>query len=482
MIKQQLQLKLSQKLSPQQIKLMKLIQLSTLDLEQKIESELGENPALDNGLEERTDDDDQHDDGYNETEKISSDDIDFDPYLSDDEIPSYRLYANNQSADDDEKAIPVSGGISFHQFLLQQVGNLILSEKELQIAEFLIGSIDDSGYLRRTDEELIDDLAFTQGLMVDEEQLQKVLKAVQTLDPVGVGTRSLQECLSVQLKRKKNDRKEIENAKKIIDNLFDLFSRKHFKKIQERLNISESELKDTLAIISKLNPKPGGSISSDSNNTQIVPDFILTIEDGKLQVNLNRRNAPKLKISNAYKEMLSGYQESNNKSKSQQEAALFIKQKLDAAKWFIDAIEQRHQTLYLSINAIVDHQKEYFLSGDERSLKPMILKDIADKIKMDISTVSRVANSKYIDSPYGVKLLKSFFSEGLKNEEGEDVSSIEIKKILESLISEENKKKPLADQALSSLLKEKGYIVARRTVAKYREQLDLPVARLRKEL
>ena len=482
MIKQQLQLKLSQKLSPQQIKLMKLIQLSTLDLEQKIESELGENPALDNGLEERTDDDDQHDDGYNETEKINSEDIDFDPYLSDDEIPSYRLYANNQSADDDEKAIPVSGGISFHQFLLQQVGNLILSEKELQIAEFLIGSIDDSGYLRRTDEELIDDLAFTQGLMVDEEQLLKVLKAVQTLDPVGVGTRSLQECLSVQLKRKKNDRKEIENAKNIIDNLFDLFSRKHFKKIQERLNISESELKDTLAIISKLNPKPGGALSSNSQNTQIVPDFILTIEDGKLQVNLNRRNAPKLKISNAYKEMLSGYQESNNKSKSQQEAALFIKQKLDAAKWFIDAIEQRHQTLYLSINAIVDHQREYFLTGDERTLKPMILKDIADKIKMDISTVSRVANSKYIDSPYGVKLLKSFFSEGLKNEEGEDVSSIEIKKILESLISEESKKKPLADQALSSLLKEKGYIVARRTVAKYREQLDLPVARLRKEL
>ena len=482
MIKQQLQLKLSQKLSPQQIKLMKLIQLSTLDLEQKIESELGENPALENGLEERTDDDDQHDDGYNETEKISSEDIDFDPYLSDDEIPSYRLYANNQSADDDEKAIPVSGGISFHQFLLQQVGNLILSEKELQIAEFLIGSIDDSGYLRRTDEELIDDLAFTQGLMVDEQQLLKVLKAVQTLDPVGVGTRSLQECLSVQLKRKKNDRKEIENAKNIINNLFDLFSRKHFKKIQERLNISESELKDSLSIISKLNPKPGGSISSNSQNTQIVPDFILTIEDGKLQVNLNRRNAPKLKISNAYKEMLSGYQESNNKSKSQQEAALFIKQKLDAAKWFIDAIEQRHQTLYLSINAIVDHQREYFLTGDERTLKPMILKDIADKIKMDISTVSRVANSKYIDSPYGVKLLKSFFSEGLKNEEGEDVSSIEIKKILESLISEESKKKPLADQALSSLLKEKGYIVARRTVAKYREQLDLPVARLRKEL
>ena len=482
MIKQQLQLKLSQKLSPQQIKLMKLIQLSTLDLEQKVQSELGENPALDSGLEDKPEEEEHFDDGYDEANKINSEDIDFDPYLSDDEIPAYRLYANNYSADDDEKAIPVSGGVSFHQFLLQQVGNLILDENELQIAEFLIGSIDDSGYLRRTDEELIDDLAFTQGFMVDEVQLQKVLKAVQTLDPVGVGTRSLQECLSIQLDRKNNDRNEVNNAKIIINDLFDLFSRKHFKKIQERINISEEELKEALALIGKLNPKPGGSISSSSQNTHIVPDFILTIEEGKLQVVLNRRNAPKLKVSNTYKEMLSGYQESSKKSKSQLDAVLFIKQKLDAAKWFIDAIEQRYQTLYLTINAIVEHQKEYFLSGDERKLKPMILKDIADKIKMDISTVSRVANSKFIDSPYGVKLLKSFFSEGLKNEEGEDVSSIEIKKILETLIKNENKKKPLADQALSSLLKEKGYIVARRTVAKYREQLDLPVARLRKEL
>lgn len=482
MIKQQLQLKLNQKLSPQQIKLMKLIQLSTLDLEQKIQSELGENPALESGLEDKFEEEDPYDDGYNEADKISSEDIDFDLYLSDDEIPAYRLYANNYSADDDEKAVPVSGGISFHQFLLQQAGNLILNKEELQIAEFLIGSIDDSGYLRRTDEELIDDLAFTQGLMVEEATLQKVLKAVQTLDPVGVATRTLQECLSVQLDRKTADRDSVGHAKLIINDLFELFSRKHFKKIQEKLSISEVELKEALTLIGKLNPKPGGSISSNSQNTHIVPDFILTIEEGKLQVILNRRNAPKLKVSNAYKEMLSGYQESNKKSKTQLDAVLFIKQKLDAAKWFIDAIEQRHQTLYLTINAIVEHQKDYFLTGDERQLKPMILKDIADKIQMDISTVSRVANSKYIDSPYGVKLLKSFFSEGLKNEEGEDVSSIEIKKILETLISKENKNKPLADQALSGLLKEKGYIVARRTVAKYREQLDIPVARLRKEL
>lgn len=482
MIRQQLQLKLAQKLSPQQIKLMKLIQLSTLELEQKIESEIGENPALESGTETALDDDETTDEHFGDSEKIGSEDIDFDPYLSDDEIPAYKLYANNQSSDSDEKAIPVSGGISFHQYLLQQVGNLILDEKELQIAEFLIGSIDDSGYLRRSDEELIDDLAFTQSLFVEKEQLDKVLKAVQTLDPVGVATRSLQECLSVQLHRKKNDREGIDVARKIIDELFDLFSRKHFKKIQERLNISEEALKDALELIGKLNPKPGGSLASNSLNTQIIPDFTLTIEDGKLQVSLNRRNAPKLKISNAYREMLAGYQESSKKSKSQQEAALFIKQKLDAAKWFIEAIEQRHQTLYLTINAIIDHQKHYFLTGDERELKPMILKDIADKIDMDISTVSRVANSKYIDTPYGVKLLKTFFSEGLKNSEGEDVSSIEIKKILESLIAKENKKKPLADQALSLLLKEKGYIVARRTVAKYREQLDLPVARLRKEL
>ncbi len=480
MLKQQLQIKLSQKLSPQQIKLMKLIQLSTLDLEQKIEAEMGENPALESGAEVVKSDNQEND--FEENTKIETDEIDIDQYLSDDEIPSYRLYSNNYSSDDEESSVPLSGGISFHQSLLQQMGNLILNEDEMLIAEFLIGSIDDSGYIRRSDDELIDDLAFTQNIFTDKNQLNKVIRSVQSLDPPGVGARSLKECLQLQLEKKKKDRPEVVHALKIIKDEFDHFSHKHYTKLQDRVGITQEELKVALELIGKLNPKPGGALSSTIQNTHVVPDFILTLEDGRIEVKLNRRNAPQLKVSNAYKDMLEGYQEGNKKSKTQQDAVQFIKQKLDAAKWFIDAIQQRHQTLTLTINAIVAHQKEYFLSGDERKLKPMILKDIADKVDMDISTISRVANSKYIDTPYGVKLLKTFFSEGLKNEEGEDVSSIEIKNILSQLIAEENKKKPLTDEVLSKLMKEKGYIVARRTIAKYREQLDIPVARLRKEL
>ncbi|MBL6661923.1 MAG: RNA polymerase factor sigma-54 [Flavobacteriaceae bacterium] len=480
MLKQQLQIKLSQKLSPQQIQLMKMIQLSTLELEQKIESEMGENPALESGMEKQSSENQES--NFEEGEKIEADEIDIDQYLSDDEIPSYKLYSNNYSSDDQERTIPVSGGISFHQHLSQQVGNLILSEDEFQIAEFIIGSIDESGYLRRSTEELIDDLAFTQNIIVTEEQIEKILKSVQTLDPPGVGARSLKECLQLQLEKKKKDRPEVELALEIIKNHFDHFSHKHYTQLQERIGISKEELKTALDLISKLNPKPGGALSSINQNTHIVPDFILTIEDGELHVALNQRNAPQLRVSNAYKDMLSGYSVAPSKSKSQQEAVQFIKQKLDAAKWFIDAIKQRHQTLSLTINAILDHQREFFLTGDERKLRPMILKDIAEKVNMDISTISRVANSKYIDTPYGVKLLKTFFSEGLKNDEGEDVSTIEIKKILEQFIAEESKKKPLTDQTLSEMMKEKGYIVARRTIAKYREQLDIPVARMRREL
>ena len=415
MLKQQLQIKLSQKLSPQQIRLMKLIQLSTLDLEQKIETEMGENPALESGTESVKSENQESD--FEETTKIETDEIDIDQYLSDDEIPSYRLYTNNYSSDDQERTIPLSGGISFHQSLLQQMGNLILNEDEMLIAEFLIGSIDDSGYLRRSDDELIDDLAFTQNIFTDKKQLSKIIRSVQTLDPPGVGARSLQECLKLQLEKKKKDRPEVVHALKIIQDEFDHFSRKHYSKLQDRVGITQEELKKSLDLISRLNPKPGGELSSTVQNTHVVPDFILSIEDGQIEVQLNRRNAPQLKVSNAYKEMLTSYQESQKKSKTQQDAVQFIKQKLDAAKCFIDAIQQRHQTLTLTINAIVAHQKEYFLTGDERKLKPMILKDIADKVDMDISTISRVANSKYIDTPYGVKLLKTFFSEGLKNEE-----------------------------------------------------------------
>ena len=484
MLKQQLQIKLSQKLSPQQIQLMKLIQLSTLDLEQRIQSEIGENPALEKGKEvdeNELETNDPYDD-YQNDQKIDTDDIDIDAYLSDDEVPNYRIQSNNQSADDENRDIPFSGGTSFHEYLESQLQNLILTAEERPIAEFLIGSIDNSGYLRRSEEDIIDDLAFTQNIIVDIKDLKNILRKIQSMDPPGVGARTLQECLSLQLARKVKDRPEVELTRQIIDTAFDEFSRKHYQKLQDRFRLTEVELRGVFDEIAKLNPKPGGALSQSTQNNHIVPDFILTIDNGSLKVTLNRRNAPELRISKNYKEMLSGYAEAPNKNKSQQEAVFFIKQKLDAAKWFIDAIEQRHQTLFLTINAIVNYQSDYFLTGDEQKLKPMILKDIADKIDMDISTISRVANSKYIDTPYGVKLLKSLFSEGIKNVEGEDVSTIEIKKILEHLISNENKKKPLADQALSALLKEKGYKVARRTVAKYREQMDIPVARLRKSI
>ena len=479
MLKQQLQIKLSQKLSPQQIQLMKMIQLSTLELEQKIEAEIGENPALESGKDELSNDFSELDNG---NENLEASKIDIDQYVSDTEIPSYKLYTNNYSGDKEDNAIPFSGGISFHQFLSQQIGNLILPKEEIEIAKFIIGSIDDSGYLRRNNEELSDDLAFTQNIIVDKNIIEKIVRSVQSLEPTGVGARTLQECLLLQLLKKKKDRPELDTAIKIIKVHFNLFSLKHYQKLQEKLGVNKEELKKALDIISKLNPKPGGALASINQNTQIVPDFILTVDEGELNVNLNQRNAPELRISNTYREMLLGYSKSDSKLESQEEAVQFIKQKLDSAQWFIDAIKQRHQTLSLTINAIIEIQKEYFITGDEKKLKPMILKDIADKINMDISTISRVASSKYIETPYGTKLLKTFFSEGLKKEDGEDVSSIEIKNILEQLISEENKKKPLTDNILSTKMKEKGYIVARRTVAKYREQLEIPVARLRKEL
>lgn len=481
MLKQQLQLKLSQKLSPQQIQLMKLIQLPTLDFEQKLQNELEENPALESGKEDGLQEDNYDQEYDDNNEIIDTQDIDIDAYLSDDEIPSYRLNTNNYSADDEEKTTPLSGGVSFHETLQLQIGSLILTEEEKIIAEFIVGSIDESGYLRRSLEDLVDDLAFTQGIMVEKGKVETVLQKVQSIDPAGVGARNLQECLALQLERKETSL-AIVVAKKIISEAFDLFSKKHFKKMLEKFDINESLFKEGLLEIEKLNPKPGGAMSGVFQNTHIVPDFILTIENGEIQVSINRRNAPELHVSSGYQEMLKGYKEASTKSKAQKEAVQFIKQKLDAAQWFIDAIQQRRQTLQLTIEAIVNHQYDYFLSGDERALKPMILKDIAEKIKMDISTVSRVANSKYIDTPYGTKLLKTFFSESLTNAEGEEVSTLEIKKILRTLIEEEDKKKPLADNALSKGLQEKGYKVARRTVTKYREQMNFPVARLRKEL
>jgi len=477
MLKQQLNIKLSQKLSPQQIQLMKMIQLSTLEFEQKIQNEIGENPALESGKEVNNDDLDDN------TEVNEAEDFNVDDYLNDDETPSYRTEINNYSSDEDDgKIIPISGGISFHQNLKSQAQNLILDENESPILDFLIGSVDESGYIRRDIEDLVDDLAFSQNMFVNIDEVKDVLKKVQTLDPPGVGAVNLRECLILQLKRKTTKSKVLELSEKILVESFDEFSRKHYQKLIDKYKITEKNLKEVIKFVSKLNPKPGGTSSNDSKKNQIIPDFILTIDDGNVNVILNRRNAPELHVSNNYKEMLKGYKESSSKNKANNEAVQFIKQKLDSAKWFIDAINQRYQTLFITINAIVEHQNEYFLTGDEKCLKPMILKNIANKINMDISTVSRVANSKYIDTPYGIKLVKSFFSEGMKNDEGETVSSIEVKNILEELISTENKKNPLADLAIASSLKNNGYIVARRTVAKYREQLGIPVARLRKEI
>ena len=417
------------------------------------------------------------------TEKIEAEDINIDEYLSDDEYPSYKTQANNYSADDEDKQIPYAAGTTFHQSLKNQLNTFRIDEEERAIAEFLVGSIDDSGYIRRDIIDLVDDLAFTQNVFTTEEKVLEVLtNVVQQLDPTGVGARNLRESLIIQLKAKKETEVRILTIK-ILETAFDHFAKKHYKKLLEKFNITENKLKDVNTEISKLNPKPGGSYAGNNKIAeQIVPDFTIRILDGKLDVTLNSRNAPELHISREYNNMLKGYQEATEKSKSQKDAVTFIKQKLDAAKWFIDAIKQRQQTLMVTMNAIMHYQYDYFLTGDERKLNPMILKNIADQINMDISTVSRVANSKYVSTPYGTKLIKEFFSESMKNIDGDDVSTKEIKKNLETVIIEENKKKPLTDEKLSKLLKEKGYPIARRTVAKYREQLDIPVARLRKEI
>lgn len=485
MLKQSLQYKLLQKLSPQQIQLMKLIQLPTQAFEERLKQEIEENPALDTGKEEPESFEDSLADEYDDagTEKIEAEDINIDEYLSDDEIPSYKTQANNYSSDDEEKNVPYAAGTSFHQSLKNQLNTFRLDEEERAIAEFLVGSIDDSGYIRREILDLVDDLAFTANVFTTEQKVIEILKrVVHTLDPLGVGARDLKECLIIQLKSK--DKTKIRSLSiNILENAFDHFVKKHYKKLQEKFRISESELKEVNTEISKLNPKPGSSYAGNNKIAeQIVPDFSIKIIDGELDLTLNSRNAPELHVSREYNNMLKGYQEANVKTKSQKDAVFFIKQKLDAAKWFIDAIKQRQQTLLVTMNTIMHYQYEYFLTGDERKLKPMILKDIADKINMDISTVSRVANSKFVSTPYGTKLIKEFFSESMTNDQGEEVSTREIKKILENVIAEENKKKPLTDEKLAAILKEKGYPIARRTVAKYREQLDLPVARLRKEI
>jgi len=473
MLNQKLQLKLSQKLSPQQIQLMKLIQLTTAELEQKIKNEIEENPAIELGKEAAEDDSNEFESNNEEG------DVNIDDYLSDEPEDLNQNYYSNQ---EESTNYQTKSSLSFHQFLDNQSKNLILKDSEKPICEFLIGSIDESGYLRREIDDIIDDLAFTQNIVATKHDVLSILEKIQDLDPAGVGARSLKECLLIQLKKKNSFKKSVLNSIKILENEFEIFSKKKFSKLSEKLSLSQEDLKDAIDGVSRLNPKPGGSITSEFSNNTIVPDFILTIEDGNFIVELNKRNSPELRLSNSYKNILEGYKNDPKKTKSQNQAMQFLKQKLDSAKWFIEAIEQRHQTLFQTVNAIVNFQKEYFSTGEEIKLKPMILKDIAEIINMDISTISRVANSKYIETPYGIKLLKSYFSEGMKNKEGEEISTIEIKKILKEIISEEDKNKPLSDIELSNKLSDKGYKVARRTVSKYREQLDISVARLRKEL
>ncbi|GAA3509002.1 RNA polymerase factor sigma-54 [Aquimarina addita] len=486
MLKQQLNFKLSQKLSPQQIQLMKLIQLPTQAFEQRLKQEMEENPALDTGSEkiEEYDSDFSNENTADEdygTEKIEAD-INVDEYLSDDEIPSYRLSANNYSSDDDEKNVPFASGTSFHQYLTTQLNTYRFSPEEREIAEFLVGSIDESGYIRRSLSDILDDLAFTQNIYTTENKIENILTVIHQLDPAGVGARDLRECLLIQLERKELTI-PIKLATLIIKKSFEHFSKKHYDKLLAKFDITEDDLKDAIEEIEHLNPKPGGAYSGSNRMIEhVVPDYTIQIVDGELQLSLNGRNAPELHVSREYNNMLQGYKASKEKSKSQKDAVMFIKQKLDAAKWFIEAVKQRQQTLFITMSSIMHYQESYFLTGDERNLRPMILKDIADQINMDVSTVSRVANSKYVDTPYGTKLIKEFFSESMTNDQGEEVSTREIKKILEITIGEEDKKKPLTDDKLAKILKEKGYPIARRTVAKYREQLDIPVARLRKKI
>lgn len=481
-LKQYLAQKLEQRLSPQQIQLMKLLQVPTMELDQRIKQEIEENPALEEGAESLDDDfdiqDDYDDDGND------NDDFDFDisDYM-DDDTPDYKTQVNNHSKDEDDRVIPLSGEQSFQERLTEQLHLLDLDDTQFLIADTIIGNLDESGYLNREVEAIVDDLAFSANVLVSEDQVEEVLSLVQELDPAGVGARDLRECLLLQINRRQDGDITRFTAKKILEDHFEEFTKKHYDKIQKKLEIEDQDLKEAIDEIIKLNPKPGGSMKESAKQMQqIIPDFMITEFEGRLELSINGRNAPELKVSRDYENMLRSYAEGAKSSKSDREALSFVKQKLDGAKWFIDAIKQRQNTLLMTMDAIMSYQREYFLTGDETNLKPMILKDIADLVGLDISTISRVANSKYVQTGYGIFPLKYFFSESLSTDSGEEVSTREVKKILSEAIEGEQKRKPLTDDKLAALLKEKGYNIARRTVAKYREQLNIPVARLRKEL
>lgn len=481
MLKQRLQQRLLQKLSPQQIQLIKLLEVPVMQLNQRIKKEMEENPALEEGSESDYDNDDDLGSETKEQDEFSIED-----YLADeDNTPFYKLQTRNYSKDDERKEIPFSQGSTFHESLIAQLGLHMLSDLDRNLAEYIIGNIDDDGYLRRDIEAIVDDLAFSVNVNTTEQHLRSILDIIQDFDPPGVGAETLQECLLIQIRKKNNENPAVELASKILEEFFVEFTKKHYDKIISRLGVTEEELKQALDEILRLNPKPGSSFSSPQDNLSrpIVPDFILENHDGELELSINERNVPDLKVSRTYAEMLSDFAAAKGKkSREDKEAISFVKQKLDSAKWFIDAIKQRQTTLLVTMEAILEYQEEFFLDGDEKKLKPMILKDIADITGLDISTVSRVANSKYIQTDFGIFSLKSFFSEAMQTTSGEEVSAREVKSILEEAIGNENKQKPLTDERLTEILQEKGYKIARRTVAKYREQLDIPVARLRKEL
>lgn len=496
MLTQKLQQKLLQKLSPQQILLIRMLQMPSIALEQRIKQEIEENPALeevDDELEESMREEDEVSDSHEEDQReedqeesydehSDDDDLDYDYYFEDDETPSYKLKANNTSPDDERKEIPFSGGITFHDLLITQVGLRDLSEEEEQIAIFLIGNLDDSGYLNRDLDSIVEDLAFTQNIQTNKSVVLEILKVIQDFDPPGVGARNLRECLLIQLDRMEDANVAVENARLLIQKYFKEFSKKHYEKILSRSHITEDELKDAIDIILTLNPKPGNSLSETNRTNQyVIPDFIIYNNNGDLELQLNNRFVPDLKVSKSYLHMLKTYGKAKDKNKHK-DTVKFIKQKIDSAKWFIDAVRQRHNTLYNTMSAIMKYQKHYFLTGDDSKIRPMILKDIANIVDLDISTVSRVANSKYVQTPFGTFLLKSFFSESMTTLDGKEVSTREIKSILQDLIDEEDKSKPYTDEQLANKLKEKKYDIARRTIAKYREQLNIPVARLRKEL
>ena len=492
-LQQSLQQRLLQKLSPQQIQLMKLLQVPTAILDERIKEEIEDNPALEQ-VEEGHDDefdskdefeDSKEDDFEPDGSEDEYDNIDISEYVhdGDDDVGDYKLRDENYPEKDDGKVIPHKVETSFMELMQQQVGMLNLNDKEKKIAIHLVGSLDDDGYLRRDIPSIIDDLAFRQNIDTNEAALNSIVLQIQQLDPPGVGARNLQECLLLQLKRKEGNNKVVANAIKVIDEYFDEFIKKHYEKIERGLNLTDQELRDIISQIVKLNPKPGG-ITSEQNSGEnyVIPDFFIANNNGKLELTLNSKNAPDLRISEGYRDMLKDYDKGSKKDKRQKEAVIFIKQKIDSAKWFIDAIKQRQNTLLNTMEAIMNYQYEFFLTGDDTELRPMILKDIAEKTNLDISTVSRVANSKFVQTEFGTYRLKFFFSESLNTDSGEEVSTREVKKILMDIIEDENKKHPYSDEKLTDMLQEKGYNIARRTVAKYREQLNIPVARLRKIL